>query len=233
VGAVNLKATAQINNLTVARPGASGSVAFKGSASQSRVGRPWDIALEAQGDRFALGFAEMDRLLGSKPRLEARAAWLAGRLEVSRARLDGAALNATATGALGAAGTLGFRTDWSASGPFRAGPVEVLGRARGDGDITGDLVSPRLTLTADLEQIDVPRLPMRNGKLNLVFQRQADGSNGSVSLTAESAYGPARAGSDFSFAPGGVDLSDLVIARPRRLTSRLISGQAPCWMRAG
>ncbi len=211
VGAVNLKATAQISNLTVARPGASGSVAFKGSASQSRAGRPWDIALEAQGDRFALGFAEMDRLLGSKPRLEARAEWLAGRLEVSRARLDGAALNATATGALGAAGALGFRTDWSASGPFRAGPVELLGRARGEGDITGDLVAPRLTLTAELEQIDVPRLPMRNGRLNLVFERQVDGSSGNVSLIAESAYGPARLGSDFSFAPGGVDLSDLVI----------------------
>lgn len=211
MGAVNVKAAAQINNLSVARPGASGSVAFKGSAIQSRAGRPWGIALDAQGDRFALGFAELDRMLGGKPRLEAEAEWLAGRLEVSRARLDGAALNATATGALGAAGVLAFRSDWSASGPFRAGPVEISGRAKGNGAITGDLNAPRLALTAELEQIDVPRLPMRNGRLSLVFERQVDGSSGNVSLIAESAYGPARMGSDFSFAPGGVDLSDLVI----------------------
>lgn len=211
LGTVGIKAKAQIADLSAARAGASGGVVIEGSASQVRAGQPWLVSLTGQGDRLALGIAELDRLMGTRPRAEARAEWLAGRLQISRARLDGAALDATAAGTVGSDGNLALRSDWTATGPFRAGPLEISGRARGDGTVTGDLTSPRLVLAAELEQIDVPHLPMRNGRLTLVFQRQPDGSSGNVSLVAESAYGPARIGSDFRFPRGGLDLSDLVL----------------------
>lgn len=108
-------------------------------------------------------------------------------------------------------GALAFKADWSATGPFRAGPVEITGKARGTGGVTGSVSAPRLDLVADLEQIDIPRLPLKDARLVLSFLRQADGSSGAVALTAASGYGPAQARSDFRFPAGGVDLTDLSI----------------------
>jgi translocation and assembly module TamB len=108
-------------------------------------------------------------------------------------------------------GALAFKTDWSASGPFHAGPVEITGKAKGAGGVTGTLTTPKLDLTADFEQVDVPRLPLKDAHLVLTFQRQADGSAGTVALTAASGYGPASAKSSFRFPRGGVDLADLAV----------------------
>ncbi|MDZ4370602.1 MAG: translocation/assembly module TamB domain-containing protein, partial [Phenylobacterium sp.] len=77
------------------------------------------------------------------------------------------------------------------------------------GRVAGTVSAPRLDLTAAIEQVDVPRLPLKDAKLALTFVRQSDGSSGAVSVTADSAYGPARARADFRFPRGGVDLSDL------------------------
>ena len=211
LGAVSVKARAQVSNLAAARVGASGAANFEASASQARTGAPWTISLDARGERFAVGAAELDRLLGDKPRLQVQANWQAGRLAVARADLDGGALKASTAGVMEADGTLAFKSDWSASGPFRAGPVEITGRAKGNGGVTGTLTAPRLDLIAELEQIDVPRLPLRDARVALTFQRQADGSNGTVAITAASSYGPARARADFRFPQGGVDLTDLSV----------------------
>ncbi len=107
---------------------------------------------------------------------------------------DGAALDANAAGRLertppGLQGRLERRR----AAPARR-PVEITGeKVKGNGGVTGTLTAPRLDLVADLEQIDVPRLPLKDAKLALTFQRQADGSTGAVALTASSAYGPAVA----------------------------------------
>ena len=211
LGGLNFKGKAQISNLAEARLGAAGRADVDWSATQSGAAAPWTITLDARGDRFAVGMAELDRLLGGKPRLEAQANWQAGRLAVAKASLDGASLDATLAGVMERDGKLAFKSDWTASGPFRAGPVEITGRAKGTGGVTGQLTAPRLELLAELEQIDVPRLPLRDGRLTLTFQRQADGSSGQVSLTANSQYGPARARSDFRFPRGGVDLTNLSV----------------------
>ncbi|RAK69236.1 translocation/assembly module TamB [Phenylobacterium kunshanense] len=211
LGAVGFKGDAQVSNLAAAREGASGALDMAWRASQARADGPWTITLDARGQRLALGMAELDRLLGGQPRLEAQGTWQAGRVAITRAALDGAALDATAAGVMERDQRLAFKTDWTATGPFRAGPVEISGRARGMGGVSGTLTAPRLDLSADIEQIDVPRLPLRDAKLALVFQRRVDGSDGTVALTASSGYGPARAGASFRFPRGGVDLSDLVI----------------------
>jgi len=211
LGGLNFKGKAAVSNLAAARIGASGGANLDWQASQARATAPWTFTLDARGDRFAVGLAELDRLLGGKPRLQAQANWQAGRLAVAKASLDGAALDATAAGVMERNRTLAFKADWTASGPFRAGPVEITGRAKGTGGVTGALTAPRVDLTADIEQIDVPRLPLKDAKLTLTFQRQADGSNGTIALTAASAYGPARARSDFRFPRGGVDLTELSV----------------------
>ncbi len=211
LGAVNFKGRADVSNLSAAGTGAAGAASLTWQASQAKTAAPWSVTLDARGERFATGLAELDRLLGGAPRLQVQANWQAGRLAVAKAALDGAALAASAAGVMEASGTLAFKADWSAQGPFRAGPVEVTGKARGTGGITGTLAVPRLDLVADLDQVDLPRLPLKDAHLLLTFQRQADGASGTIALTAASAYGPALARSAFRFPEGGVDLTELSV----------------------
>ena len=94
-------------------------------------------------------------------------------------------------------------------GPFRAGPVEVTGKAEGTGALTGTLSAPRADLLADIDAVDVPRLPLENVRLTLSFLRQANGSSGMIAAKADSNYGKAQARGDFRFPQGGVDLTNL------------------------
>lgn len=209
LGGLTFKGKAAISNLAQAHTGATGSAQADWSAGQGRAGQPWTFSLDARGDRFATGYPELDRLLGPKPQLKAQASLLARRLTVAQASLNGAALNATTAGALAPDGGLAFKVDWSAEGPFQAGPIEIAGKAKGSGAIAGALSAPRADLTADLAAIDVPRLPLKDAHLTLSFARKPDGSSGAFALTATSAYGPARARSDFRFPEGGIDLTAL------------------------
>lgn len=211
LGGVSLKGRADITRLSDARKGAAGGLDIGWQASQARADAPWSLSLDARGDGFAAGFAELDRLLGPHPRLQAQAEWRAGRLAVSKAALDGAALSAQASGVMETDGALKIAADWSASGPFRAGPVEVSGKVRGTGGVTGAVSAPRLDLLADIEQLDIPRLPLKAARLSLTFQQQPDGSSGQAALNGTSAYGPARARADFRFPEGGVDLTGVAV----------------------
>jgi translocation and assembly module TamB len=211
LGGLDFKGRAELSNLAAARPGAAGQATATWSARQSGAGRPWIFEVDARGQRFALGYAELDRLLGPAPRLTVQASYQDRRVAVAKAALDGAAFDATTNGVLAPDGGLAFKVDWSANGPFRAGPVEITGRARGDGAIAGSLREPRADLTARIDQIDVPRLPLKDAQVTLSFQRRADGASGAVTLSAQSPQGPARASSDFRFPTGGVDLTDLSV----------------------
>jgi len=211
LGGLTFKGRAAVSNLTAARAGAAGSAQAAWSASQARAGQPWTFTLEARGERLATGYPELDRLLGRAPLLKAQANLQGRRLAVGAASLDGAALKASTAGVLAADGGLTFKLDWSADGPFHAGPVEIAGKAKGSGAITGTLGAPRADLIADLAEIDAPRLPLKDAHLTLSFLRKPDGSSGMTALTASSAYGPARARSDFRFPEGGVDLTGLSV----------------------
>ncbi|THD63957.1 MAG: translocation/assembly module TamB [Phenylobacterium sp.] len=207
LGGLTFKGKAALSNLSAAHAGAAGAVQASWSASQGRAGQPWSFSLDARGDKLATGYSEIDRLLGPKPALKAQADLQGRRLSVGKASLDGAAMTLATAGVLGADGGLSFKLDWTAEGPFRAGPVEVAGKAKGSGALSGTLGAPRADLTADLASIDVPRLPLKDAHLTLSFLKAADGSSGAVTLAAASAYGPAHAHTEFRFPEGGVDLS--------------------------
>ena len=209
LGALALRGRAKVSNLAAARPGASGAMDIGWSAGQPSAGQAWDFTLDARGARLALGFGELDRLLGGAPRLQARGRWISGRLELASANLDGAALKASLAGYMSPERTLTFKTAWSASGPFQAGPIALSGQIRGSGGITGSVATPRLDLLADIDQVDIPRLPLKDVHAVLSFVRQPSGAVGTLAMTGASAYGPARARAAFTLPPGGVDLSEV------------------------
>ena len=210
LGGLSFKGEARIASLKPVRPGMAGQAVAKWSASQA-ANRPWMLTVDARGANFASGLSELDRLLGKAPRLNARAAWVNDRLSVADAKLDGAAASVRTSGVLGPGTALGFKLDWTAKGPFTAGPIEVSGQAKGTGAVTGTLQAPKADLIADFDSIDVPRLPLKNAHLVLSFAKRPDGADGTASIEAGSQYGPARGRAAFNFAPGGLELSDLDI----------------------
>ncbi len=211
LGGLTFKGDADLASIAGVRKGASGALSASWSAGQSGRGKPWGLDLDIKGAKLASGYAELDRLLGAQPRLNGKAEFSGGRILVSEATLTGASGRMTAAGAREADGALKFKLDWTAEGPFRAGPVEITGKAKGSGAITGTLQAPRADLIADLDALDVPRLPLTNARVVLSFLRRPDGSSGVVALNASSAYGPAQAKSAFAFPGAGVDLTDLSV----------------------
>ncbi|HEV2531319.1 translocation/assembly module TamB domain-containing protein [Phenylobacterium sp.] len=211
LGGLTFKGQASLGALAAARSGASGSAAASWSASQGRAGQPWALAFDAHGEKFATGYPEIDRLLGPRPQLRAKADVQGRRVAVGSAALQGAALQAAAAGVLDPDGKLAFKLDWTASGPFHAGPVEIAGKARGSGAITGTLGQPKADLLAHVDQIDAPRLPLKDANLTLTFERRPDGTAGVIAATAASGFGPARGRAAFRFPEGGLDLTELSV----------------------
>ena len=212
LGALSFRGRAQLSNLAAARVGAGGVISGAWSAAQAADHKPWLFTLDVKGDKFTSGYAELDRLLGPSPGLKAAASIDdAGIINVTEANLSAAAAKVSAAGVLGPAGRLGFKLDWSADGPFRAGPVEITGHAKGAGAVTGDLAAPRADLTADFDAIDVPQVPLKNAHVVLSFAQMPGGANGLFTLAADTSYGPAKAASAFRFAEGGVDLTGIGI----------------------
>ena len=208
LGGLSFKGEAKVASLAPVRAGMAGQVTAKWSASQG-VNKPWMLNVDARGGNFATGLAELDRLLGKTPRLEARASWANERLSVADAKLDGSAASVRSAGVLGPGTALAFKLDWTATGPFVAGPIEVAGKAKGTGAVTGTLSAPKADLIADFDSIDVPRLPLKDAHVVLSFAKRPDGGDGTASIEAGSQYGPAKGHTAFSFAPGGLELSDL------------------------
>jgi len=208
LGGLSFRGEAKVGSLAPVHPGMKGQATARWSASQG-VDRPWLLTVDARGGNFATGLPELDRLLGKAPRLKARASWANERLSVADAKLDGTAASVRASGVLGPGPALGFKLDWTASGPFVAGPIEVAGKARGAGAVTGTLTAPKADLIADFDTIDVPRLPLKDARVVLSFAKRPDGGDGVASIEAGSQYGPAKGRTTFSFAPGGLELTDL------------------------
>lgn len=209
LGGLNFKGQAQLTNLKAARAGADGGISGGWSASQSGAGKPWLFTVDAKGSSYASGWSELDRLLGPTPHLKMAASYAAGTVSLGDGRLEGKAGQVQAKGVLGKGGTLGFNLNWTAEGPFHAGPVEIAGKARGDGALTGTLAAPRADLKADFDSIDLPRLPLRDAHVVLSFLRGPNGTDGQFAINANSAFGAARGVTRFAFVPGGLDLTGL------------------------
>ncbi|MDQ0463960.1 translocation and assembly module TamB [Caulobacter ginsengisoli] len=209
LGGLNFKGQAQLTNLKAARAGANGGISGGWSASQAAAGKPWLFTVDARGSAYASGWAELDRLLGPTPHLKLAASYADGAVSLGDGRLEGKAGQMQAKGVLGKGGTLGFNLNWTAEGPFHAGPVEIAGKAKGDGALTGTLGAPRADLNADFDAIDLPRLPLKAAHVTLSFLRGPNGTDGQFAITATSAFGAARAKTAFNFMPGGLDLTGL------------------------
>lgn len=208
LGGLSFKGEARVESLAPIRSGARGSVLARWSAT-SPNGRPWSFTVDGRGENFAAGISELDRLLGRAPRISGRGSWNEGVLSLADVRLDGAKASLRGSGQLAPGNAIGFKFDWNAEGPFLAGPIEVTGKAKGEGAMTGTLSAPKADLTARFDAIDLPRLPLTNATLALTFARTAGGGDGVARLTGDSAYGPARGATTFRFAAGGLELSDL------------------------
>ena len=208
LGGLSFDGEMKVASLAPVRSGAKGMVNAKWSAS-SFAGRPWSFTLDSKAANFGAGYAEIDRLLGPAPRLTGKASWNAGVLTVDDAKLEGANATLRSSGKLGQGLSLDFGVDWTARGPFRAGPVEIAGEASGDGRVGGTLSAPRADLKAGFETIELPRLALSRARLTLTFARGANGADGAAAIQADSPYGPARGRAAFNFSPGGVELTDV------------------------
>ena len=209
LGGLSFKGDAELTNLAAARVGSKGSAKGGWSASQGGMGKPWTVTVDARGAGFATGLAELDRLLGATPHLRGKADYQTGRFAVQSAQLDGALASAHGAGDIGPAGALKLALDWTARGPFRVGPIDLSGDAKGSGAITGTVAAPRADLVADFATVEIPRLTLSGAHVVLSFLHGPGGTDGAVAITAASQYGPARARTDFSIAQGGVDLTGL------------------------
>jgi translocation and assembly module TamB len=209
LGQLSFKGDMKVASLEPVRPGAKGSVTAQWTAS-SFANRPWSFTVDSRATAFATGYAEIDRLLGATPRLSGKGAWNDGVLSISDAKLDGTNASLKAAGKMIAQGLgLDFKLDWTANGPFSAGPVEIAGKASGDGHVGGALSAPKAELNADFASIDLPRLPLTKAHLTLTFAHGPNATDGAAALQADSQYGPARGRTAFRFSPGGIELTEL------------------------
>lgn len=206
-GGLSFRGSARFTNFAFAHAGARGIVQANWSASQAGGSKPWSVSLDATGKNFAAGLGEVDRLLGSAPRLRVTAELQRGVIALSLAVVDGAAGSLAGAGTLSTNGTLAVKLDWRAQGPFHAGPLEIAGAATGSGALTGTLASPRADLMANVDRVDLPSLPLERASVRLTFAGGQGAEDGHLSVAGSSPYGPARGATAFRFVPGGLDLS--------------------------
>lgn len=209
LGDLSFAGKARFANLAMAHRGASGLVTTSWTARQAGKG-PWTFALDAQGQNFAAGLPEADRLLGRAPRFTAKASYAGETITFSDWTLAGAAGSARGTGSLGPGDGVAIKLAWQARGPFVIGPMEIDGAAAGSGDVGGSLAAPKADLAAQFATLAAPGLAMRNAHLQLSFQPGVGGGvDGKFALKAGSEYGPAQAASNFHFIAGGLALTAL------------------------
>ena len=210
-GDLSFKGNLQVSNLAPIHPGAHGQVSAAWDAAIGKGAHIWAVSFDAKGANFATGLPELDRYLGARPHLFAKGTWGEGRLVFDRAELTGGALQATGKGALGEKESITADIDWTAKGPFAAGPVEIAGVAKGTGKVGGTLSNPRADLVAELASVDFGRLVITPAKLTLNLLKGPDGLDGVGALEGPSAgYGHASLKTAFRFVGAGIELTDLV-----------------------
>ncbi len=210
----DFKGSGVISNLAVAHAGAKGTLnatwsASLGGADLARRGGGWRIAFDAAAHNFASGVADADHLLGASPTLKAQGALGGGGFSIDHAELIGAELKTGFKGRLGLDGGLDLDGDWSAAGPFEAGPVEIAGRAAGVFQLAGSIAAPRVKLGADVASIDLGTLRITPAHLALEVVKDETGVGGDLALTGASRYGPAMVKSAFRLAGPDIDLTGL------------------------
>ncbi len=209
LGGLDFSGAAEVSGAAAAQVGAAGKLDVRWSANQGSARTPWRFTADGRGQGFKSGLGELDRLLGASPSLSVRAAYANAVIDISDLTLKGEKASANARGKVDLRGPLALETHWRAEGPFRAGPVQVTGKASGQGDVTGSLGAPRADLKADIGAIDVPNLPLKAVHLRMAFLKEPDGLDGEIALNGDSAFGAARGHAAFRFSRDGVDLAGI------------------------
>ena len=194
-GGLTFKGQAQVSNLAAAHKGAHGLLTATWNASEPKGVHLWDATLDAKGTDFVTGFPEFDRLLGTTPHITAKAGYSPLGWAVSEAHMDGGALQIAAKGTVDHSLIMALDLDWSAKGPFAAGPIQIDGLVKGGGRVGGKIAMPWADLTADLVQVDFGRLVVKPAHLT-VFTATApegQGATGQIALSGPSNYGQAAA----------------------------------------
>ena len=211
LGALNFEGVAKLGDLAVFRAGAHGGLQADWSAVQSKAGRPWTFSLDAQGRQLASGETDLDKLLGSAPRLTVQAQDDQGAVSISQAEFAGANARAALAGGVGRDGALKMAVNWSAEGPLDVGPVGLLGKAAGSGAIGGTLSAPTAVLAADFDRVDLPGLTLRPAHVDLTYSGAADAVS-QVAVTGGGDYGSAHAKANFRFINDGLSIDGLDVA---------------------
>ncbi|MES2834832.1 MAG: translocation/assembly module TamB domain-containing protein [Pseudomonadota bacterium] len=196
-GALNFRGRVEITDAGRLHKGARGAFGGPVTASAAGPAAPWRITFDGRGRNLATGWGELDRLLGPRPRLELAGLLNGGRVEVDRGVLTGAAANVSTKGLIEGDGEMKLALEWTAQGPFGVGPLAIDGAMTGNGALTGTFAQPRADLRAAFEKVAAGPLILTNADLILSFRRGVDESDGRVSMTAGSNYGPARAVGNF------------------------------------
>lgn len=210
-GALTFRGKADITNARVLHAGAKGSISGAFEAVETGMGKPWSLSFDARGRGFASGLGEFDRLLGTEPRLTAKGLLASNRIAIDNAHLVGKAGQLNAKGLIENGDQMRLALDWSAKGPFNAGPLEIAGNASGTGALTGTFSEPRADLKARFDQIDLGQMVLTQADVILSFHREAQAYDGRIAITSGSNYGPAEARSAFRFMGDGIRLDELFI----------------------
>lgn len=209
LGGLGFRGRAEITDASRLRRGADGAFGGTIAASMPRRGAPWGVTFDGRGRGFALGVGELDRLLGPTPRLQLAGALNGGRVAVESARLAGAHGNAAARGFIEGDGRMRLAMNWNARGPFGVGPLEIDGAMTGEGMVGGTLARPSADLQAAFGRVAAGALILTDAQMDLTFQRGADASDGRISVTGGSNYGPARASGNFYLGGERIRLTDV------------------------
>ncbi|MFN7110791.1 MAG: translocation/assembly module TamB domain-containing protein [Brevundimonas sp.] len=209
LGGMGFRGDAQLTDASRVLPDARGAFGGPVRASSAKTGAPWVLNFDGRGRNLTVGMDELNRLLGRTPRLQLAGKLNGGRIEVDRGELTGAAGRAGAKGLIETDGRLRLALDWNARGPFAVGPVEIGGDMNGRGALTGTLSQPRVDLTAGFDSVTAGALTLTQADLILSFRKGADASDGRITVTSGSNYGPARASGNFFLGGQRIRLSDL------------------------
>ena len=209
LGGMGFRGDAQLTDASRILPDAKGAFGGPVRASSAKTGAPWVLTFDGRGRNLTVGMDELNRLLGRTPRLQLTGKLNGNRIEVDRGELTGAAGRAGAKGLIETDGRLRLALDWNARGPFAVGPVEIGGDMNGRGALTGTLSQPRVDLTAGFDTVTAGALTLTQADLILSFRKGADASDGRITVTSGSNYGPARASGNFFLGGRRIRLSDL------------------------
>lgn len=210
LGGISFHGKLGLPSVAGVRPGSHGALDADWTADSAKGAHAWRFAVQAQGAGLATGLPEADRLLGAAPRLTARGVYADGEVDIAAADLAGAKAHATARGTYAKGGALDVGLDWTAQGPFAAGPVEVAGAMHGSGRVTGTPAAPRADLQAQLASVDLGKLVVAPAALHLTFAKDGEALAGEAALTGTTRDGPAQAHGRFRFVPHGLDLDDVL-----------------------